>query len=624
MLTALLAVALSAAGTDTTTYTVLNHGRQAGALLIIRTADTVIVKYHHYDRQRGPRSETRYVIRNGAVVNGATRPLPLYGPEPLPRRPPADSFDVRGDSVFWKVGEGTRGAPMTPTHWFRMGSTAFDRGLLARFLMGRPDRTAQLVPNGTARLELVSDTVLRTRTGPQRVKLAMIHPARGLPAGVWLDEKNDPIASQASDWFVTIRPGSEEILPALRAMEVRFFNTRAATFARKLAPSPSSTLAVVGGDVFDSERGVILPRRTVLIRGERVVAVGPTDSLTVPAGATVIDASGKTVMPGMVDMHTHAFLQSQSTNARTYLARGVTTIRDLAADLDLATALRDRAAKGEVLSPRVVLAGFIEGPGHWAGPSEAIAHTEAEARAWVARYDSLGYKQIKLYNLVQQDLVPAIAQETHKRGMRLSGHVPRGLSTKAAVQLGFDEINHAAFLFSTFYPESLYVPQMRAYSTVSQIVAPHVIVDGPEVTAMIELFKERGTVIDGTWALWTSSGSDSTARKLNANYLRMLKRMFDAGVPLVPGTDGGSYLAELELYERAGIPAAEVLRLATIVPHRVMKEDAEYGSIVPGKVADLIVVDGKPAERVADLQKVTWVIRAGRQYEVKALEAANP
>ena len=73
---------------------------------------------------------------------------------------------------------------------------------------------------------------------------------------------------------------------------------------------------------------------------------------------------------------------------------------------------------------------------------------------WVAKYDSMGYKQIKLYNVIHPDLVPTIAEEAHKRGMRLSGHIPRGLSVPAAIALGFDEIQHAAFLFSTFYEDS--------------------------------------------------------------------------------------------------------------------------------------------------------------------------
>jgi imidazolonepropionase-like amidohydrolase len=407
---------------------------------------------------------------------------------------------------------------------------------------------------------------------------------------------------------------------------------------RRLAPAPSSAIAITGGDLFDSERGVVLPHRSVLIRGDRIVAVAPADSLAIPAGATVIDATGKTLMPGMWDMHSHSFSTSQTTRSPQDLSHGITTIRDLASDIDIATSLRDRSAAGTLAAPRVVLAGFIEGPGRWAGPSEAIAATEEQALAWVARYDSLGYKQIKLYNLVQPDLVPAIAREAHRRGMRLSGHVPRGLSTSAAVQLGFDEINHIAFLISTFYPDSLYLPRMRAYSAVASAMAPRFNVDSPEFGAMLELFKQRGTVIDPTVNLWLSPraqggvpapnvgipvpASDSLAQRSDETLLRIVKRLYDTGITIVPGTDGSSYNSELENYERAGIPAAQVLRIATIVPAQVMKDDKDYGSIAVGKVADLFVVDGKPAEHVADLRKVERVVRAGRVYDPKALKAA--
>ena len=122
----------------------------------------------------------------------------------------------------------------------------------------------------------------------------------------------------------------------------------------------------------------------------------------------------------------------------------------------------------------------MEGPGAWAGPSEVIVRTEAEARAWVARYDSLGYRQIKLYNIIHPDLVPTIAAEAHKRGMRLSGHVPRGLSVAAAVKLGFDEINHARPLLELLSGLAL-SPTMRAYSRGGR-VAPNIDLDSREMT----------------------------------------------------------------------------------------------------------------------------------------------
>jgi imidazolonepropionase-like amidohydrolase len=631
------AVALATA-LDTTTYVVLNHGRPAGEMLVIQSGDSVIVRYHHVDRNRGQRVETRYRISpNGVVRAGETWQLPLYGPE-RPAGEPADRFEVVRDSVLWGGRDSTRRAARSePGIYYRLRSfTPFDQALLARFLLGRPDRAARLLPTGTARLEIVADTVVPTRSRRERVRLAMIHGGGGNPSGVWLDDRGAAFASGVG-WFITVRRGAEDALPVLRAIEVAYRDARGAELARRLAPSPASAIAIVNGDVFDSERGLVIPRTTVLVRADRIVAVGPADSVAVPASATVIDAAGKTVMAGMWDMHTHFQLTSQTGSAVTQLANGITTIRDLAADLDVAVSHRDRAAAGTLVSPRVILAGFLEGPGRWAGPTEVLVRTEDEARSWVARYHSLGYKQIKVYNLVHPDLVPTIVEETRRRGMRVSGHVPRGLTVPAAVRLGFDEINHAAFLFSTFFQDSLYTPQMRAYSAVATLVAPNVNVDSPEMTALIDLLRRNGTVIDGTFNIWMrvpqgaprpsvtglpSAAVDSLAQKADANYLRLVKRLYDAGVTLVPGTDGSSYHVELETYERAGIPPAQVLRIATIVPARVMKDDREYGSIAVGKVADIVIVDGRPAERVSDLRKVERVIRAGRVYDPKALTAA--
>ena len=115
------------------------------------------------------------------------------------------------------------------------------------------------------------------------------------------------------------------------------------------------------------------------------------------------------------------------------------------------------------------------------------------------------------------------------------------------------------------------------------------------------------------------------AQAASANYRRLLKRLHDAGVTLVAGTDnvaGLSYHGELEIYERAGIPAARVLQIATIIPARVMREDRDYGSIAPGKVADLVIVNGRPAERITDLRRTERVVRAGRVYAARDLYAA--
>jgi imidazolonepropionase-like amidohydrolase len=639
MLTSLLAAitAVTVGAADSTIYPVLNHDRPAGTMVVTHNGDSVRVRYIFTDRNRGTRVEMRYVIRGDSVLSMESRPV-------LPddrADEPTIRVEIIGDSVRqWTaartvVGKAERGTYYTITF------TPFDQARLAKHLLRQPNHTAKLSANSAAHLEIVNEATVQTSYGKEHVRLVTISNNNGnigsaTPQAIWLDSHDDLFATEIS-WFMTVKPGAEPALPALRTLEMAYRDTQAELLNKQLLKTTSAVLAIRNGDLFDSERGVIVPRTTVVIRGDRIAAVGPAESTAIPSDATVIDATGKTIMPGMWEMHGHMQLNSQSTASPMQLSFGLTTVRDLGSDPDVATSQRDRSQAGRLAAPRALLSGFIDGPGKWAGPTPIIVRTEAEARAWVARFDSMGYKQIKLYNLVHPDLVPTFAAEAHKRGMRLSGHIPRGLSVPAAVELGFDEVNHAAFLFSTFFQDSLYVPTMRAYSLVATTVAPNVDVDGKAMTDLITFLKQKHTVIDGTFSVWiTSAGSNvaqavgagvpADAAKSDANYLRLLRRLYDAGVTLVPGTDNyGSitFDTELELYEKAGIPAPAVLQIATIVPARVMKDDTDYGSIAVGKVADVFVVNGKPADHVSDIRKVEQVIRAGRLYDADDLRAAT-
>ncbi|MFN8572183.1 MAG: amidohydrolase family protein [Gemmatimonadaceae bacterium] len=650
---------LQAAGKDSSDYVVWNHGRKAGEMQVVSVGDSVTVHYFHIDRQRGPKVEGFYKLSGGRPVwaeirtGGAQSAAADISGKPVPLN--AERFEIRGDVLrYWTTDDTTSVTMPANAFYIPNATTPFDDAVLAGYLLRQPQRSAPIVPTAVARVEIVVDTSVTVGGRPSRVRLAAVHGVGAAPSLVWLDDKGRLFSSGAG-WFIAIRRGAEGVLPALRAHELRYIEQREAALAAQFAPKPAAALVIRNGDLFDSESGATRTHMTVVIQRDRITAVGPADSVAVPAGATIIDATGKTIIPGLWDMHTHAF--QGSSDGMLQLAAGITTIRDMASDIDVATSLRDRADKGTVLSPRLVLAGFVEGPGKWAGPSGVLVRTEDEARSWVAKYDSLGYKQIKLYNLVHPDLVPTIAAEAHARGMRLSGHVARGLTVPAAVRIGYDEIQHAAFLFSTFFQDSLYYPRMRAYSEVASTVAPTFNVDSPEVTALIGFLRDRGTVIDGTFNIWQDrskllpDGTDpvfgptidwlsplfqrglraggggptevvARAQSASAAYRRMLKRLFDAGVTLVPGTDnvaGLSYHGELEIYERAGIPAPNVLQIATITPARVMKMDKDYGSITVGKVADLAIVAGHPSEHITDLRKTETVIRAGRAYQTSVL-----
>jgi len=629
----ILLLTLAAQRADTLQYVVLNHGRPAGEMRVISAVDSAVVRYVYQDRQRGPRLETKYRFGAGGSVT-------------LIEQRGVNADMVPGDvNRKWEASAEGQGR-----FYVLPFQTPYDQARLASHLLRQPNHTAPLLPDAEGHANIVADTTVSGPGGSRHIRLAAVDiPGAGTDA-TWLDDR-DRVFASGGGWFVAIPRGWEPVLPALRAIEMRWRARVSAEIAARLGKQAPGLLVIRNGDLFDSENGTILPRMTVVISGDRIQRVAPADSVSIPRDARVFDATGKTIIPGLWDMHTHASLGSEEAGLF-HLASGVTTVRDVAADNDVALSMRERAARGTMIGPRLILAGFIEGPGFWAGPSDVLVRTEAEARAWVARYDSLGYKQIKLYNLVHPDLVPTIADEAKKRGMRLSGHIPRGLTIRTAVQLGYDEFQHAAFLFSTFFQDSLYVPKMRAYSQVAAEVAPTFNVDAPEVTALIAFLREKGTVVDGTFNIWQDrsrplpDGTDAVfgptitwmppllkrafatepyatpqaearAQAASANYRKMLKRLFDAGVTLVPGTDnmpGLALIGELEIYERAGIPAPSVLQIATIIPARVMKDDKEYGSIVAGKVADIVIVNGRPAERITDLRKTEIIVRAGRAY----------
>ncbi len=619
MLAPSLLVAALVLPVDTTTYVVVNHGRPAGEMRVVTDADSQVVTYAHIDRNRGRWVQNAYRLdARGTAIGGESRPMLRTGEV----QEATDRFEMIGDSVRFTRAGAVRTLAARRGVYMLGNATAWEQARIARHLLASPGHTAPIPPGNTPmRLEVAAETGVRSARGTERLRLVALRSIGPTPQAVWIDDAG-ALAASSVGWFITVRPDLVGALPALNAIEARWRDAAGDALAARIPVEASGSVMIRNADLFDAEHGVLVPQQSIVVENGRITAVGPTATVRAPRGAKVINASGKTVVPGMWDMHTHFQLTSQTGTVVRHLAIGVTTIRDLAADTDVGVSHRDRANVGTLVSPRVLLGGLIEGPGLWAGPGDVIVRTEDEARAAVADYAARGYRQIKLYNLVHPDLVPAISAEARRLGLRLSGHVPRGLTVNAAIRLGFDEINHAAFLFSTFHQDSLYTPTMRPYSGVATIVAPRTDVDGDAMTTLIADLKAHGTVVDGTFNLWMrdTTGTDSLdARAGNAAYLRLVKRLYDAGVTLVAGTDGSSYNAELELYERAGIPASRVLQIATIEAARVMGEADTAGSIAVGKTADLLIVDGKPTERIADLRKVELVMRGGRAYVPRAL-----
>jgi imidazolonepropionase-like amidohydrolase len=365
-------------------------------------------------------------------------------------------------------------------------------------------------------------------------------------------------------------------------------------------------------------------------------------------------------MPGLWDMHSHV---SGVNAGLLYIASGITTVRDLANDRDALLALIKGYESGADIGPRVVRAGFVDGRSPYSGPTKVFADNDDEARADVAQFVKDGFVQVKVYSSLKPELVPVFAKLAHENGMRLSGHVPNGMSAQQFVEAGADEIQHANFLLLNFLADASVDTRTPARFSVVADRALEVDLDGKPMHDFIDVLLQHHTVIDPTlvtfegmfldrpgkmgptWydvvgrlpVTWqrgirASTGglevtpqNDLVHRQSYQHLIDMVGLMYRSGVTVVAGTDDSppfSLPRELELYTHAGIPPAEVLRIATLGAAKVMKRDDAYGRIAPGYAADLILIDGDPTRLITDVRRVRTVVRGDRWFEAGKLYEA--
>jgi imidazolonepropionase-like amidohydrolase len=612
--------------------------------------------YTFNDRGRGPELTTRLVL--GA--DGAPLAIETTGHDYL--KVPVDERFSRtlgedGARASWKnANEAGEKALDGPAFYLSYESAVPELALLARALRADADGRFALLPTGEAALESAETIEVAAGEETRRLTRVAITGFGFTPVSVWLKEDGSYFGN-VGGWFSTVPAGWEGAIETLREVEERADDAWARDLATRLAHRPEGPLALVGAAVFDPRTGETLAGRTVVIEGDRIAAVGPDGEVPVPAGATRIDATGKTLLPGLWDMHAHLSEVDGPLN----LAAGVTSVRDLANDVAQVTGYRATWDAGEALGPRVVLGGFLDGPGPFAGPTKALVATEEEALAWIERYHELGYEQIKVYSSLDPALLPAIAEAAHERGMRLSGHVPQGLTAARAVELGFDELQHANFLFLNFWGDAGI--DTRTPARFVEVAARGAGLDlgSPEVESFVRLLAERKIEVDPTLAVFEGmltgrpgevspgfrtvadrfpaqlrrgfvggglqppEGMDETYRESFGRMVEIVGVLYRAGVPLLAGTDalaGFALHRELELYVAAGIPAPEVLRIATLGAAEVTGRAESLGTIEPGKLADLILVAGDPAQDISDIRKVELTIKGGTLYESAELYQA--
>jgi imidazolonepropionase-like amidohydrolase len=444
---------------------------------------------------------------------------------------------------------------------------------------------------------------------------------------VWLDDA-DRFAAIVTRVHILplegVRDDLKEALPALQQAAVRDRMADLAAWRKRTVPVAEGHYAITGARLIDGAGGAPIDNGVMVVNAGRIMAIGPRGSVAIPRGVRTIDARGTTIIPGLWDMHGHT---SQIEWAPAYLAAGVTTVRDMGAEMPFITAFRDSLANGQGLGPRLLLAGLVDGPGE-GGFGATIAATPDEGRAIVDRYHAARFEQMKLYSLLQPDVVSAITSRAHELGMTVTGHVPTVLGTGRAVEAGMDHIAHMPISGDPSSPGARALIDLLARrKTVVDPTLPWNELLGRAPGTPVETFEAGFTRAAPSLAMnYRSVINDTdaaTARGRVRDGQRMVKALFDAGVPIVAGTDGAvpgySLLRSLELYVEAGLTPMQALQSATLVPAQAMGLANESGTLAAGKRADFSVLEADPLRDISNIRRIRWVAANGRILAVPGL-----
>ncbi|MCL1125859.1 amidohydrolase family protein [Shewanella surugensis] len=558
-----------------------------------------------------------------------------------------ESFILKNNQAQWESAKDTGSMKVsTPRFYVPADSTIAANAALVKALLASPSKTIALLPSGHASLTVLNEQEIENGGNRAHVYLYAISGMDFTPDFAWFDDKGRLFAQNMGGFMRIIREGfSLDNLTVLSEIQLREEKSYLENMADKLSYSYTQLL-IQGSNVVDVEQGKLLSQTDVLLENGKIKKIAK--HIPLEDNMQIIDGRGKTLLPGLWDMHGHL----SKDDGLLDIAAGVTNVRDMGSNHDSIMEIESLFNSNQIIGPHVYRAGFMDQKSEYsAGLSVESLEEALNTVDWFA---DNGYIQIKLYSSIDPTWVKPLADRAHNRGLRVSGHIPAFMTAEQAVNAGYDEIQHINMIFLNFLAGThADTRQQLRFSLIGEN-AGSMDLNSPEMKRFIKLLADKRVTVDPTVSTFRSlliaedrrtnpeylaivdhlpptasrqlkgasmkvSATELIEYKKSADALvEMVKVLYDNQVPIVPGTDnltGFTLHRELELYEQAGIPAFDILAIASIQSANLVGAGHVSGSIKEGKNADVILVDGDPTKRMSDIRKVSLVVKDNHFYK---------
>jgi imidazolonepropionase-like amidohydrolase len=416
------------------------------------------------------------------------------------------------------------------------------------------------------------------------------------------------------------------------------------------ALSAQSVTAIVHGQIVDGNGGPPIPDGVVLIQNDRIIGVGPAGAITVPRNARIIDATQKTILPGLADLHVHLMggWDGEAMDMLGYqryldalLYAGVTTVLDLGNSLPFIQQIAQEVKAGRIPGPAVHMAGpLIDGPDPLWPPLSIAVSSDAQIPGYVRQLKRAQVDVIKGYSGLSEPALRALVEAAAAESLRVFVDMGPDNGTASVAQTGIAAFAHAR-KHSPITEETLRIMRAQHVATITTLAGD----EAHSRRRLADLNFLRDPLLQRSmpprfvaeltaFAARPLSREDSIEASQSLSRLRIAianaKLLFDAGILLVAGTDaplpgvfyGEGLHRELELLVEAGLTPVQAITTATRNAALLLNELGQWGTLEPGKRADILVVRGNPAQRIGDTRKIEFVIQAGRVLNRKLSEVS--